>query len=113
MVLEKINVLLNRFYDGKMFNNLNLIPETNNLALNRFTYLVDDLASASLKGVNYLDDLDNFIKLFGKFNELDTDEFADAMMKAFNGDSFGSASKHTEDSVKEAIQEMKKTYNRR
>ena len=95
----------------KMFNNLNLIPETNNLALNRFTYLVDDLASASLKGVNYLDDLDNFIKLFGKFNELNIDEFGEAMMKAFNGDSFGTASKHTEDSVKEAIQEMKKTYN--
>ncbi|MEG1494762.1 MAG: hypothetical protein RR406_00460 [Bacilli bacterium] len=94
----------------QLFENLNFMPSDENLKLNRFTYLIDDLAKGTL---NTLDDsFDDFIKLFGKYNSFEPDEFAEMMMKAFKKDNYGLTSSHSEESIKAASDAMKLEFDK-
>lgn len=93
----------------QLFENLNFIPSENNIDLNRFTYLIDDLASGNLTTLS--DSFDDFVKLFGKFNDFDADAFEKAMIETYKADKYKIASSHTEDDIKKATKEMKETFS--
>lgn len=94
----------------KLFENLNFVPSTENLQLNRFTYLLDDLAKGTLDTLD--NSFDSFVRLFIQYNSFNADEFAETMLKSFNKDQFGMASKHTEESIKAAADAMKDEFNK-
>lgn len=93
----------------KLFSNLNVLPTENNLDLNRFIYLIDDLASGKL-GETLYDSFDTFVDLFTKFNDFDADTFEKTMLEVYKSDNFGLTSSHTEESIKEAAKKMKEEY---
>lgn len=92
----------------QLFENLNFISSENNIDLNRFTYLIDDLASGNLTTLS--DSFDDFVKLFGKFNDFDADAFEKAMIDTYKADKYKIASSHTEDDIKKAAREMKENF---
>lgn len=93
----------------QMFANLNFLPSENNLDLNRFTYLIDDLAAGKLGTLD--DSFDAFTTLFGKFNDFDANSFEKAMIDTYNADKYKVASAHTEESVKAAASDMKTKFS--
>ena len=94
----------------QLFENLNFIPSNDNLNLNRFTYILDDLAKGTLDTLD--NSFDSFVRLFGQYNSFNADEFAESMLKAFNNDNYGITSKHTEESVKAAAEAMKDEFSK-
>ncbi|MGL4877951.1 MAG: hypothetical protein ACRC4Q_07870 [Paraclostridium dentum] len=69
-----------------LFESVNLNPNSVELNINRYNTLIDELADLILDGNLEGDNIAKFITAFGKYQDLDIDEYIKNVETAFKND---------------------------